>query len=213
MNLPNALTVARIGIAPVLFALILMEGYGSGLIAFVLFVTAGLSDLWDGHIARSRGEITDFGKLADPIADKLLVAATFIPLYIVSHRGPNVESIAAVPWWGTLPLWVVLVILGREFVITVLRTYAQRRGIVMSARREGKFKTLSQNLFIGSLILWLALRSRAIEQDWTGALWSFWKAFHGAFVAIALGIAVVLTAYSLAVYLSRYRRIISGQPI
>lgn len=214
MNLPNALTVARIGIAPILFSLILTGGFGTGLVAFVLFVSAGLSDLWDGQIARARGEITDFGKLMDPVADKLLVVATFIPFYIVSHRADAaVGSIATVPWWGTLPLWVLLVILGRELVVTMLRAYAKSRGIVMSARREGKFKTLAQNLFAGSLILWLALRNRAIEQDWSGAFWSFWKAFHGAFVAIALGIAVVLTAYSLAIYLSRYRRILSGQPI
>lgn len=200
--------MARIGAAPVVFALILSGGFGSNLIAFVVFVTAAVSDLWDGYIARRRGEITDFGKLADPIADKLLVFATFIPFYIVSHR-PEAGTSARVPWWGTLPLWVLLVVLGREVLITIFRGFAKRRGVVIAAGKAGKYKALSQNLFIGSLILWYALQARAVENDWMGRFWTAWQGFHGAVVALMLGIAVVLTAYSLAVYLWRYRAVVS----
>lgn len=211
MNLPNGITIARIGAAPVVFLLILSGGFGNLTIAFILFVAAGLSDLWDGYIARRRGEITDFGKLADPIADKLLVFATFIPFYVVSHRTGLPNALTAVPWWGTLPLWVVLVVLGRELLITVFRGFAKRQGVVIAAGTAGKYKTLAQNFFIGSLILWYALQHRALQADWGGGFWSFWEEFHGAFVGIVLAIAVLLTAYSLGVYLWRYRIVMSGQ--
>lgn len=205
MNLPNGITVARIAATPILFALILGQGSTALLVAFVLFITAAASDVWDGYLARRRGEITDFGKLADPIADKLLVLATFVPFYIVSHRLAPPGAPAAVPGWATLPLWVVIVVLGRELLVTVFRWLAKRRGVVIAAGREGKFKALVQNLFIGSLILWLALRERAIAAAWDSGFWSFWKAFHGSFVAVSLALAVLLTAYSMIVYLWRYR--------
>lgn len=210
MNLPNGITVARIAATPILFALILDSGFNPLLIAFILFVAAAVSDLWDGYLARRRGQITDFGKLADPIADKLLVVATFVPFYMISHRpGAELEP-AIVPGWGTLPLWVVIVVLGRELLVTVFRQIARHRGVVIAAGKEGKYKALVQNLFIGSLILWLALRYRAIAAGWDTPFWSFWKAFHGSFVAVSLAIAVLLTAYSMAVYLWRYRPLFSG---
>lgn len=209
MNLPNGITVARIGAAPVLFALILSGGFELHLLAFVIFIAAGLSDLWDGYIARRRGEITEFGKLADPIADKLLVFATFIPFYIVSHRTDLPAELMAVPWWGPLPLWVLIVILGRELLITAFRAVARRQGVVIAAGTAGKYKTLSQNFFIGSLILWYVLQYRALERGWSGGFWTFWQDFHGAFVGGILGVAVFLTAYSLIVYFWRYRTVMS----
>ncbi len=209
MNLPNAITVARIFAAPVIFFLILGGGFGQLLFAFILFVAAGLSDLWDGYLARRRGQITDFGKLADPIADKLLVVSTFVPFYVVSLREGASTELAVVPWWGTLPLWVLVVVLGREFLITVFRGFAKQKGVVIPAGREGKYKALIQNLFIGGEILWLALRSRAIERAWDSPFWSFWKVFpHGAFVAITLAVAVLLTLYSLLVYFWQYRSLV-----
>ena len=209
MNLPNGITIARIAATPIIFALILSKDFSTLLIAFVLFVVAAVTDLWDGYLARRRGEITDFGKLADPIADKLLVVATFLPFYIFSHR-PNTADVAVVPAWGTLPLWVLLVVFGRELLVTIFRALAKRRGVVIAAGREGKFKALVQNLFIGSLILWLALRARALAASWDSPFWSFWKAFHGSFVAVSLALAVVLTAYSMLVYFWRYRSLVSG---
>lgn len=210
MNLPNGITVARVAAAPLIFVLILNEGFGLRLLAFAVFITAAVSDIWDGYLARSRGQITDFGKLADPIADKLIVFATFIPFYVVSHRLGVADAVSAIPWWRTLPLWVLILVLGRELLITVFRGIAKRRGVVIAAGKEGKYKALIQNLFIGSLILWYALHARAIDRGWDSAFWSFWKVFHGSFVAIALGGAVVLTAYSLVVYLWRYRSLVAG---
>jgi CDP-diacylglycerol--glycerol-3-phosphate 3-phosphatidyltransferase len=207
VNLPNGITVARILATPVVFLLILNGGFSSLLVAFVLFVAAGVSDIWDGYLARRRGQITDFGKLADPIADKLLVVSTFVPFYIVSLNAVDVD-VPVVYGWGVLPLWVLIVVIGREFLITVFRGFAKRKGVVIAAGKAGKYKALFQNLFIGGEILWLALRSRALERGWDSPFWSFWKVFHGSYVTLTLTIAVLLTAYSLIVYLWRYRALV-----
>ncbi|MGD8321314.1 MAG: CDP-alcohol phosphatidyltransferase family protein, partial [Gemmatimonadota bacterium] len=130
LTLPNIITVVRIAVCPVIFVLAMSPGVGERFWAFVLFVVAGLSDVWDGYLARRYGWITDVGKLLDPLADKLLLAATFIPFYLLSHRG---TELGLVPWWGALPLWVVLVIFGRELLITVFRAYAANRGVVIAA--------------------------------------------------------------------------------
>ncbi len=208
MNLPNGITVARTLAAPVIFALILSGGFGRLLLAFILFLAAAISDIWDGYLARRRGQITDFGKLADPIADKLLVVSTFVPFYIVSLRAPA-SDVPVVFGWGVLPLWVLIVVLGRELLITVFRGLAKRKGVVIAAGKEGKFKAVFQNMFMGGEILWLALRSRALERAWDTPFWSFWKVFHGSYVVITLTIAVLLTAYSLVVYLWRYRALVA----
>lgn len=208
MNLPNAITVARIVATPVVLVMILGGGFGQFIFVFVLFITAAVSDIWDGYLARRRGQITTFGKLVDPIADKLLVVATFIPFYILSLSEGHTTAVPVVPFWDVLPLWVLLVVLGREILITVFRGFAKQKGIVIPAGKAGKFKALFQNLFIGGEILWLALRSRALERGWDSPFWSFWQIFHGSFVAVTLAIAVALTAYSLAVYLWQYRSLV-----
>lgn len=208
MNLPNGITVARLIAAPAVFLLIVGGGFGKLIAAFIIFVTAAVSDVWDGYLARRRGQITDFGKLADPIADKLLVLATFVPFYIASHR-LDPSALPVVPWWRVMPLWVLVVVLGRELLITAFRGLAKRRGVVIAAGKAGKHKALAQNLFIGSEILWLALRGRALTLQWDTGFWSFWQAFHGTFVAATLAVAVALTAYSLVVYLWRYRAVVA----
>lgn len=208
MNLPNIVTVVRVFATPVLFLLILSGGFGSLLAAFVIFVAAGVSDVWDGYLARSRGQITDFGKLADPIADKLLLVSTFIPFYILSLRQGAATDLDVVPYWHVLPLWVLLVVLGRELAITVFRGFAKARGVIIAAGKAGKYKALFQSLFIGGEILWLALRSRALERGWDTPFWSFWKVLHGVWVLVTLAVAVALTVYSLAVYVWRYRSLV-----
>src|SRR5688572_24036172 len=134
-TLPNIITVARIAACPVIFFLALAPGIGARVWAFVLFVAAALSDVWDGWLARRYDLITDVGKLLDPIADKLLLVATFVPFYIVSHRGTEADLI---PWWGAMPVWVLVVIFGRELFITLFRGYAVRRGVVIPAGKSGK---------------------------------------------------------------------------
>lgn len=184
--------------------LILIEGVLPRLAAFVLFLAAAASDIWDGHLARSRGLVTDLGKLLDPLADKLLLAATFIPLYLLSHRP---EPAGEFPWFGgELPLWILLVIFGRELFITLFRGYAARRGVVIAAGPAGKYKTVAQSIFVGAAILWYALRVAAVDGAWDGPVWRVWEPFHFAFAVVFLAVALVLTVYSMLVYLWQYHR-------
>ena len=137
LTVPNIITVGRILATPVVAWTALSDGTGMRLVAFFVFLVAALSDLWDGYLARKHGWVTDVGKLLDPLADKLLLAVTLIPFYFISHRAGDVNH---VPFWGPLPLWIVLVILGRELLITLFRSYASRRGIVIAAGKSGKYK-------------------------------------------------------------------------
>jgi CDP-diacylglycerol--glycerol-3-phosphate 3-phosphatidyltransferase len=205
VTLPNVITLVRIAACPVIFWLALSPGISGRSWAFGLFVAAALSDVWDGYLARRYDLVTDIGKLLDPVADKLLLLATFVPVYIISHRGGVLDPL---PWWGPLPLWVVVVILGRELFITVFRSYAVGRGVVIAAGRSGKLKALFQSLFVGSALLWYALVVLAQGRAWEGPIWSFWQAFHGAWVGITLGVAIVLTVYSMLDYLWSYRRVV-----
>jgi CDP-diacylglycerol---glycerol-3-phosphate 3-phosphatidyltransferase len=206
LNLPNLITIARILLAVLVVPLLFVDRLGPRLLAFIIFLIAAFSDLWDGHLARSRGLITNLGKLLDPIADKLLLTATFVPFYILSHReGPT----ARFPWFGdTLPLWIVLVIFGRELFITLFRSYAARRGVVIPAGPSGKYKAVFQNIFVGSAILWYALLAEANLRGWDGPVWRAWTGFHFAFSVVVLSIAVVLTVYSMFVYLWNYRSLV-----
>ncbi len=201
--LPNAITVGRIVLAPVVLALLYVPTFTARFVAWVLFLIAAFSDLWDGYLARKHGWISDFGKLVDPIADKLLLLSTFVPFYLLSRRATEVTQL---PLMGALPLWILVVVLGREALVTVIRWVAARRGHVIPAGREGKLKAVFQNIFIGTTILWFALRTAAEAASWRGDFWSFWLAFHGFVLITSLTVAVVLTVYSLVVYLSRWRR-------
>jgi CDP-diacylglycerol--glycerol-3-phosphate 3-phosphatidyltransferase len=173
--------------------------------AFVLFVVAGLSDLWDGYLARKHGWITDVGKLLDPLADKLLLLSTFIPFYLISHRGGEEWLI---PWWGMLPMWVMIVIFGRELLVTLFRQWAVRRDVVIAAGRSGKYKALIQNLFSGGLLLWYPLAESANAWGWSGFSWGAWTLLHSTWIGVSLGLALVLTVYSMFDYLWSYRTLI-----
>ncbi|MEX0912149.1 MAG: CDP-diacylglycerol--glycerol-3-phosphate 3-phosphatidyltransferase [Gemmatimonadota bacterium] len=203
MNLPNLITIGRIVLAVLIIPLLFVDDFGLRLLAFVVFLVAALSDLWDGHLARSRNLITDLGKLLDPVADKVLLVATLLPFYLLSRGfGPGGEF----PWFGgRLPLWILIVIFGRELFITVFRGFAARRGVVIAAGPAGKYKTVCQNVFIGAAILWYALQSAARTYDWDGPTWSLWQTTHTFFTIVLLSLAIVLTVYSLFVYLWGYR--------
>jgi CDP-diacylglycerol--glycerol-3-phosphate 3-phosphatidyltransferase len=204
MNLPNAITLGRIALALLLAPMLLTDSFSVRLAAFIVFLVAAFSDLVDGRLARSRNLITDFGKLVDPLADKLLLAATFIPFYWLSHGG---EPATPFPWFGNvLPWWIVAVIFGREIFITVFRSYAARRGVVIAAGSAGKLKAVFQNIATGAVIFWYALWSAKREHGWDTRFWNgFWVPFHRFFAIAALAIAVVLTVWSLAVYLRSFR--------
>jgi CDP-diacylglycerol---glycerol-3-phosphate 3-phosphatidyltransferase len=207
LNLPNLITIGRIVLAVLVIPLLFVDSFGMRLLAFIVFLAAGLSDLWDGHLARSRNLITDLGKLLDPVADKVLLAATFVPFYLLSH---GVGSGGPFPWFGgVFPLWIVLIVFGRELFITLFRGYAARRGVVIAAGPAGKYKTVCQNIFIGAAILWYALQSAARDYGWDGSFWSAWQMIHMAFTIVVLSVAVVLTLYSMFVYLWGYRSVVT----
>jgi CDP-diacylglycerol---glycerol-3-phosphate 3-phosphatidyltransferase len=210
LNLPNLITIARIILAMVLVPLLFIDNFTARIVAFVIFLVAAVSDLWDGYLARSQGMITDLGKLLDPLADKLLLAATFVPFYILAQRpGPD----GYFPFFGgTLPLWVLIVIFGRELLITVFRSYAARKGVVIAAGTAGKYKTVVQNVFAGAAILWFALQSAARARGWEALpSWHLWERIHWSFGTVTLSIALILTIYSMIVYLWGNRSVLRGR--
>jgi CDP-diacylglycerol--glycerol-3-phosphate 3-phosphatidyltransferase len=137
VNLPNALTLLRIFLVPLLVVVLLTKFEGREIVALAIFLVATATDFFDGWLARRRGEITTFGTLLDPIADKLLISAAFISLVEV----------------GLAPAWMVVVVVGREFAVTGLRSVASGQGIVIAASPWGKAKMASQITAISLLIL------------------------------------------------------------
>ncbi|MGI8430554.1 MAG: CDP-diacylglycerol--glycerol-3-phosphate 3-phosphatidyltransferase [Solirubrobacteraceae bacterium] len=147
LNVPNVLTMLRILLVPVLVVALLDQTDG-GLLAAGVFAVASLTDAIDGYLARSRNSVTTFGKLMDPIADKLLIVAALVALVSLAR----------------LQAWVAMVIIAREFGVTVLRVAAgAQRGIVISASALGKLKTATQVAMVLVLIavhgrpLWVSL--------------------------------------------------------
>jgi CDP-diacylglycerol---glycerol-3-phosphate 3-phosphatidyltransferase len=136
VNVPNVLTVLRILAVPVLVVALLDETPDGDVIAAIVFALAALSDGLDGYIARRRQQVTTFGQLMDPLADKLLVIAALISLV-------SLDRLAA---------WIAMVIIARELAVTGLRSVAAERGVVIAASWLGKVKTGLQVLAIGCLI-------------------------------------------------------------
>lgn len=137
MNLPNRLSLLRVALIPVMVALMLPQTLLCNLLAAAVFGVAALTDYLDGHIARSRHLITDFGKFIDPVADKLL----------------NLSAMIMLVQGGTLPGWVVVLILARELAVDGLRMVAVGQGSVIAAGQLGKIKTVSQMI----LLLWMLI--------------------------------------------------------
>jgi CDP-diacylglycerol---glycerol-3-phosphate 3-phosphatidyltransferase len=144
MNLPNAITLARIFLVPLLVVVLLTKfdgkqllGVRHELVGAIIFAIAALTDWLDGYLARRRKQITTFGQLMDPLADKLLVTAAFVSIVQM----------------GLAPAWMVAIILGREFLVTVLRSIASSRGVVIAASPLGKLKMAAEVTTILALIL------------------------------------------------------------
>jgi CDP-diacylglycerol--glycerol-3-phosphate 3-phosphatidyltransferase len=191
---PNRITLARICACPLIAALIFLEPLWARGAAFVLFLLAAFSDIYDGILARRSQRITKFGKLADPIADKLLIAVTLVPLAIL----------------GELSLWLVLLVLGRELVITLFRRFALSRGRVISASPWGKAKTLSQNWLVGT-VLFARILDGALERPGTGSWVTTLDRIAELSVQVLVWIVIVLTLFSLVDYLYRNRTLLAGE--
>ena len=138
VNLPNALTLGRLIAVPVLAVLLLAVDLTTGvrLLAWAVFTIACVTDVVDGKLARAWGQVTPFGVMADPIADKALVGTALVGLSLLGH----------VPWWATL------IVLGREVGVTLVRVAVLRHGLI-PASRGGKLKALSQNLAVAAYLL------------------------------------------------------------
>jgi CDP-diacylglycerol---glycerol-3-phosphate 3-phosphatidyltransferase len=135
-NIANALTMVRVALVPVFLVAFLQEGTAWRVVALVVFAVASITDKIDGELARRHDLVTDFGKIADPIADKALIGAALVGL-----------SAAGELWW-----WVTVVIMTREIGITVLRFVVIRRGVI-PASKGGKLKTVLQVVAIGLYIM------------------------------------------------------------
>ena len=166
MNLPNYLTLARIIIVPLLVVVLLTPfaeewfGISSYAMAIAIFLAASLTDILDGHLARSRQQVSRMGALLDPIADKLLVSAALIVL-VEKHLAPA---------------WAVVVILGREFIITGLRSIAATEGIVISAQKVGKVKMWAQCTAIVALLVAGANGNPPVSNfGWVLPSFRFWE--------------------------------------
>jgi len=143
VNLPNYLTLLRIVIVPLLVVVLLTPvaerwfGMSSYVLAIIIFLVASFTDILDGHLARRRNQVSTLGKFLDPVADKLLVSAALIVL-VEKHLAPS---------------WAVVVILGREFIVTGLRAVAASEGIVIQAQNIGKLKMWAQCVAIVALLV------------------------------------------------------------
>lgn len=143
MNLPNKLTILRVIAVPIFVVLFINKHFW---LAILIFALASLTDLLDGKIARSRGLVTNFGKIMDPLADKILVYSAF-SLMVAN---------------GMIPAWVLIVILAREFTVSGMRTVAASEGIVIAAAMSGKIKTVLQMLSVIGLLLINAISSTVL---------------------------------------------------
>ena len=191
MNLPNKLTVSRFALTAVfLWALFSPFRYNDTLALFV-FLLAGLTDYLDGHLARSRKLITNFGKLMDPLADKILTCSAFIAFVESSHLHPAAPV--------KVGAWMVIVIVARELAITGLRLLAASKNIVLAAERFGKHKTISQIITINALLIVDA------SEEWPVVLKNIFADWLPRFAEIMLWITVALTAMSGVIYLWRNR--------
>lgn len=180
MNLPNKLTLIRVCLIPffVFFMLVDMSSYigdAGKYISVAIFIVASLTDWFDGYLARKNNLVTNFGKFMDPLADKLLVCSALICLVEMPQH---------------LPAWIVIIIIGREFIISGFRLVASDNGVVIAASYWGKFKTTFQ---MGMIILWI--------------LDSPNKYLHYLTIAFTT-IALILTVVSLLDYIIKNRQVI-----
>ena len=231
LNLPNAITMGRIAATPLIATLVFNSTWMPRLSAWVLFIAAATTDYVDGKVARDRNLVTNLGKLLDPLADKLLLFATLIPMYWLmrdslfaslppSHAwaagetvGPIVASagdrrllypfVTPLGLVG-LPLWILGVVMLRELMMTLFRQFAARRGIVIAAMGPGKLKTAFQMIWVGAAFFWFMASTAAMEHGWRGTAWNAFALFNGIVGTVSMVLAIILTVYSMGIYLRHY---------
>jgi CDP-diacylglycerol--glycerol-3-phosphate 3-phosphatidyltransferase len=189
MNLPNKLTILRIVLAFIFILLLFIHGLGAKVAAFVVFLSASLTDLLDGYLAKKNNQITDFGRLMDPIADKILILSAFLAF---------VEM-------GLVPAWMVVIILFREVAVTGLRILALNKGKVIPADSGGKHKTVSQVLAILAILILIIFKAAGPVAP------IFWspntEAIYKDSIYVLMLITVALTLISGVSYLVKNREV------
>ena len=180
MNLSNKLTLSRIGLTFLMMAFLFLPGLVSKGCALIIFLVACLTDFLDGWYARRRNEISDFGKIMDPVADKVLVLGAFLSFVQLQ----------------LVPAWMVVLIIIREFVITGMRLFAVRKGVVLSAEAAGKHKTVSQMVTIFFILLFLVMKELGVQLGFRSGIF------------VLMSITVVLTLCSGGSYLLHNRKLI-----
>ena len=194
MNLPNLLTLSRLVLAAVMMAFLTLEFPYARTLALLVFITAAITDYFDGYLARRHYGVTAFGQLMDPLTDKVLVCAAFVSF--VEMR--------------LVPAWIAVVIIGREFLVTGLRLLAAHRGSVVSAGRWGKHKTVWQIVAIVVLLLGLAVRRDYMAWAAPVTLNRFDLLFGRLAYVISLAVAGV-TLLSGWLYFHQHRDVIDGR--
>ena len=189
MNWANRLTVSRLGLT-IAFVISLNSGWAYGrTTALILFIVAGITDYFDGEIARRYGVITKFGKLMDPLVDKIMIAAAFISLVPLK----------------AMPAWAAIIVVARDFLITGLRLLASSDGQVLPAEQLGKHKTSWQITTVLFFLVLLAARELRYVQGQT-----FWWSRAWIFGGTALiWITVALTIYSGLAYAWKHRAVVA----
>lgn len=190
MNLPNKLSLLRIILTFIFMFFLLSQGLAAKYAAFIVFALAALTDFYDGRIARKMNIVTDFGKLIDPIADKILVLAAFLAFVEMK----------------IIPAWTVVLIIARELVITSLRLLAISKKTYLAAAIGGKHKTVSQIVVIFVILIFLIVKETAVRffVFWNSSIeyWARWGIF------ILMLITVTLTLASGITYLWKNRNLI-----
>lgn len=198
MNLPNLLTLSRIPIIFGVVALLYFPMTGASTMAFVLFVIGAITDWADGYVARKQGLVSNFGKLMDALTDKVFMVGLFITMVVLGELP------------GLWSLFLLLLILSREFLITGLRLVAASSGIILAAEKSGKHKTVSQ--IVSAILLLLAI---AIRKDFPTLFpeifgYSFDAILHWAGVLFFV-LAALLTVTSGTVYMIKYWSVFIGE--
>jgi CDP-diacylglycerol---glycerol-3-phosphate 3-phosphatidyltransferase len=223
MNLPNAITLGRIAAAPLIGVLPFVPSAAVRFSAFALYIAAAVTDYYDGKLARSRNSVTNTGRLLDPLADKLLLFATLVPMSMLMagranwlapllDRSGEASRFAFATPFGSVPLpwWVVLIIVSREVFMTLFRQSAARRGHVISAIGPAKWKTGLQSTWVGCAFFWFGAKTLASQMGWDSTAWHAFALFNGTVGALTMLAAVVLTVYSLWLYLRQYARVFAS---
>lgn len=189
MNLPNKLTILRIALAFIFILLLFIHGLVAKIAALVVFLSASLTDLLDGYLAKKNNQITDFGRLMDPVADKILILSAFLAF---------VEL-------GLIPAWMVVIILFREVAVTGLRILALGKGRIIPADSGGKHKAVSQVVVILAILILIIFRSAGPVAS---AFWSpGTEAIYRDSIYVLMLITVALTLMSGISYLVKNKEV------